>query len=326
MSTESKALLISLIAAVPIGLVTWALVDTYLRFVRSGGASNVSTGEKLPFLIRFSMPYIKGFSRIFGGILRSKGVVNEAERASPWQPFAEKKPVNNQSMVLRWLYNKTKERLQAAGTPHGFEVEDYWGFVVFCVLVCAVIGLVFLLTTGWPLILVGFLAVGVILPFAHISDIIRRRQTRIRKELPFALDLLTLSVEAGMDFTAALANIVERLKNSPLAQEFDQTVKEVNIGKQRADSLRDMAARLGMAEVNAVASALIQADQLGTGLGEVLRIQADDVRTKRFQNAEKRASETPVKMLFPLVAFIFPVTFLIIAAPLIITLLKYVLR
>jgi tight adherence protein C len=173
-------------------------------------------------------------------------------------------------------------------------------------------------------LILGLITFGLfsLLPFVYISDSIRRRHGRVRKELPFALDLLTLSVEAGMDFTAALGNIVDRLRKSPLAQEFDQTVKEINIGKQRSDALRDMARRIAMSEVNSVVSALIQADQLGSGLGEVLRIQAEDVRMRRFQNAEKRASEVPVKMLFPLVAFIFPVTFIIIAAPLVIRFLR----
>lgn len=246
------------------------------------------------------------------------------QQQAAWQPFAAKqKPAAKSSPVVRWLYNKTRERLLAAGSPHSFEVEDYWGFALFSIIAGGLTGLVLMLMTGWPMVFGGFLGLGIFLPFGYLSDTIRKRQLRIRKELPFALDLLTLSVEAGMDFTAALATIVERLKNSPLAQEFDQTVKEINIGKQRADSLRDMATRLGMSEVNSVVSALVQADQLGTGLGEVLRIQAEDVRMRRFQLAEKRASETPVRMLFPLVAFIFPVTFLMIAGPLIIHLLPF---
>jgi tight adherence protein C len=159
-----------------------------------------------------------------------------------------------------------------------------------------------------------------------LSDLVTRRQSKVKKELPFALDLLTLSVEAGQDFTAAMATIVEKLQNSPLSQEFDQVYKEINMGRQRAEALRDMSGRLNMFEVNNVVSALVQADELGTGLGRVLRIQAEEVRRRRFEAAEKRAQQAPVKMLFPLVVFIFPATMLTIASPLIITFIRALLR
>ena len=321
--SEMKPLLISLIAAIPIVIVVWVLVDTYVRFVRSGG-EHTASGERMPLLFRFSMPYLKGFSRIIAGHLRARGIASRYEAVLPWEAAKEEKPQG--AYLLRWLYNKTRDRLLAAGSPHGFEPEDYWGFTIFCIVLFGLMGALMGLMTGTVYVFLGFAAAGILLPFTYLSDMIRRRQTRVRKELPFALDLLTLSVEAGMDFTAALANIVERLKKSPLAQEFDQAVKEINIGKQRSDALRDMAGRLAMTEVNTVVSSLIQADQLGTGLGTVLRIQAEDVRIRRFQSAEKRASEVPVKMLFPLVAFIFPVTFLMIAAPLLIELVKILLR
>lgn len=324
MSELTKTLLFAAVGAVPFAIVTWVVVDTYMWFVRSGGA-HVPTGERMPLLIRLTIPYIKGFSRIFAEILRSRGVTSEYQQAAPWETGERKTPDGTRSSVMRWIYDKTRKKLLAAGSPHGFEVEDYWGFALFWWLIFLAIDVMLFVLTGFILgILVA--AAAVFFPFAYLSDMIRRRQTRIRKELPFALDLLTLSVEAGMDFTAALANIVTRLRNSALAQEFDQTVKEINIGKQRADSLRDMAGRLGMPEVDTVVSALVQADQLGTGLGEVLRIQAEDVRTRRFQNAEKRAGQVPVKMLFPLVAFIFPVTFLMIAAPLLIQVVRALLR
>jgi len=323
--SEMKPILISLIAAIPIIIVAWVLADTYIRFVRSGG-EHTASGERMPLLFRFAMPYLKGFSRIFAGFLHARGIAGKHQAVLPWESSKQETPQDARSPILHWLYEKTRDRLLAAGSPHDFEPEDYWGFIFFCIIFFGLVGAVMGLMTGTMYVFWGLLLAGILLPFAYLSDTIRRRQSRVRKELPFALDLLTLSVEAGMDFTAALANIVERLKKSPLAQEFDQTVKEINIGKQRADALRDMAGRLAMTEVNTVASALIQADQLGTGLGEVLRIQAEDVRTRRFQSAEKRASEVPVKMLFPLVAFIFPVTFLMIAAPLLIQLLRFLLR
>lgn len=319
MDDQAIALALSFIGAAAFGLAAWSLADVQRRFVKSGGA-RMPTGERSP-LFRLITPYVKGFSALFAAALRRRGI---AQEGAP-QAVPEKKPEAKRHPTLSWLYDKTRERLLAAGSPRGFEAEDYWGFIVFCILLFALLGFLAALLTGWALLFPGFLAMGAALPFAWLSDIIRRRQGRIRKELPFALDLLTLSVEAGMDFTAALGNIAERLRGGALAQEFDQAVKEINMGRQRADSLRDMAARLKMTDVNAVVSALIQADQLGTGLGGVLRIQADDVRTRRFQSAEKRAGETPTKMLFPLVAFIFPVTFLMVAAPLLVQVIRFLL-
>ncbi len=333
MDNQVIALVLSLVGATAFGIAAWSLADVQQRFVRSGGA-HTSTGGRLPLTFRILMPYIKAFSKVITRFLRRRGIIREDDRGAggtpPWEGSETsaptvRKPHHGRGSTLTWLYDRTGDRLLAAGGPYAFEVPDYWGFIIVVVVLFTLLGLVVTLMTGWTLLLFAFFGMGAILPFAWLSDFIRRRQNRVRKDLPFALDLLTLSVEAGMDFTAALGNIAERLKASPLAGEFDQTVKEINIGKQRADALRDMGRRLNMSEVNSVVSALIQADQLGTGLGEVLRLQADDVRTRRFQNAEKRAGETPTKMLFPLVAFIFPVTFLMVASPLLVQVIRHLL-
>jgi tight adherence protein C len=144
--------------------------------------------------------------------------------------------------------------------------------------------------------------------------------------LPYALDLLTLSVEAGLDFTAALARLVPKLRGTALAAEFGAMLRDIQLGKPRTEALRDMADRISMNEVNSFAAALIQADELGASIGVVLRVQADQMRNDRSNRAEKKAMEAPVKILFPLIACIFPTVFLIIFAPILIKYLPKILH
>ena len=136
------------------------------------------------------------------------------------------------------------------------------------------------------------------------------------------MDLLTLSVEAGLDFTSALQRIVKKIKKNPLGEEFSKLLKEITMGTTRAQGLRDLAKRINIMEVTSLANAIIQADELGANIAPVLRIQADQLRTKRFQRAEKLALEAPVKLLFPLVAFIFPTTFIMIFGPILLKFIK----
>jgi tight adherence protein C len=156
---------------------------------------------------------------------------------------------------------------------------------------------------------------GFIMPWVWLRDRERARKKSIRRDLPYALDLLTLSVEAGLDFTAALARIVRRRPDSPLSQELGETLRQIQMGVPRADALRDLNERVRMEEIFSVTSALIQADELGASLGPILRIQADTFRVRRAQAAEKQAMEAPVKLLFPLICFFFPATFIVIFGP-----------
>lgn len=142
-----------------------------------------------------------------------------------------------------------------------------------------------------------------------------RRHRRVVRALPFVLDLLTLSVEAGLDFMTALKRIVDRRTVDALGEEFIRVFREVQLGKTRRDALRDMAARVDQPDLRSVISALVQADELGVSVGAILRIQSDQMRTRRFLQAEKRANEAPVRMLFPLIGFIFPAVFIVLLGP-----------
>ncbi len=152
-------------------------------------------------------------------------------------------------------------------------------------------------------------------PGLWLTHACRRRQSDIRRAAPFIMDLLTLSVEAGMDFMSALQRIVERRQMDPINEELLRVQREVQVGKTRREALRSMANRLDMPDIRSVLGALIQADEMGVGIGLILRIQSDQMRARRFETAEKKANEAPVKMLFPLVVFIFPAVFLILLGP-----------
>jgi tight adherence protein C len=163
---------------------------------------------------------------------------------------------------------------------------------------------------------------GLYLPLLWVRGRIRHRQDEIRRSLPYALDLLTLSVEAGLDFTQAMTRIVRKLGNSALAVELGQTVRDIHLGRTRMQALRELSRRVDLPELNSLVGALIQADELGSSLGPILRIQADQLRIRRSQAAEKLAMEAPVKILLPLILFIFPTIFIMIFGPIALKLLK----
>jgi tight adherence protein C len=159
-------------------------------------------------------------------------------------------------------------------------------------------------------------------PGLWLNGALKARHREIQKALPFVLDLLTLSVEAGLDFMNAMQRIVERRKLDALCEEFVRVLREIQLGKTRRDALRDMAERVDHRDVQSVINALVQADELGVGIAVILRIQSDQMRQRRFERAERLANEAPVKMLFPLIVFIFPAVFMVLLGPIILQALR----
>jgi tight adherence protein C len=155
---------------------------------------------------------------------------------------------------------------------------------------------------------------GFVAPTFFLSAKTRRRKEQIKSELPDALDLLAVSVEAGMGFDGALVKLTEHMDGA-LIDEFGLTLGEIRVGEGRQDALKKMADRVDTPEVSAFTRAIIQADQLGISLGRILRVQAADTRLRRQAAAEERAMKAPIKMLFPTVAFIFPAMFIVILGP-----------
>lgn len=213
--------------------------------------------------------------------------------------------------------DRAERNLTAAGNPNGVNADEFLGLVVLCALIGLAVGALATASTGWTLLLAAGLICGALWPLTWLRAQVRKRKTQVFRSLPFALDLLTLSVEAGLDFTSALARIVAKIRDTPLGQEFNELLRQIQMGQSRADALRALARRVDLEEMSNVTSALIQADELGASIGPILRIQAEQMRVRREQIAEKRAMEAPVKILLPLILFIFPTVFLTIFSPIV---------
>jgi tight adherence protein C len=213
-----------------------------------------------------------------------------------------------------------QNKLNLAGRPYGLTVN---GFEVFKYIAGIVVGLIafwiagFLFTGAFPIQLLaaglGFVG-GRFLPDVLLNNKIKGRQKELRLALPNALDLLTISVEAGLGFDAAIGRLVEKFKNA-LSDEFAQVLNEIRLGRPRLEALDDMGRRSGVEELHTFIQALIQSEQLGVGIAKVLRIQSEEMRRRRRQRAEEQAAQAPLKMLFPMIGCIFPTLFIVLMGP-----------
>jgi tight adherence protein C len=164
-------------------------------------------------------------------------------------------------------------------------------------------------------------ALGYYLPMMQLSSKISRRQNNILKGLPDALDLMVICVEAGLGFDAAMGKVYEKWDNE-IAVVFGRIIQEIQLGKSRRDSMRDMSKRIDVPDFSNFSSAIIQADQLGVSIGKILRIQSDQMRIKRRQRAQERAQQAPVKMMIPMTFFIFPSIWIVLLGPSIIVVMN----
>jgi tight adherence protein C len=208
-------------------------------------------------------------------------------------------------------------RLLGAGLGRRLSPTGFLAAKGFLAVGGALMGVLIVSATGsgLGLLFMGALGVGgFIAPDYFVSLKAKGRREKIRADLPDALDLLAVSVEAGLGFDGAIAKLTEHMEG-PLAEEFGLTLGEMRIGESRADALKRMSERVDAPELSSFTRAIIQADQLGTSLGRILRVQAADTRLRRQAAAEERAMKAPIKMLFPTVLFIFPAMFLIILGP-----------
>ena len=160
--------------------------------------------------------------------------------------------------------------------------------------------------------------IGIFGPEARLNGAIGKRRTEIEQQLPDVIDLLVISVEAGLGFDAALGRVIQNVPGE-LAREFQRTLQETRVGVSRVDALRSLAARTDVDDLNSFVLALIQADQFGVSIARVLRVQAEEMRIRRRQRAQERAFAAPVKLIFPLLIFIFPALFIVILGPAAIT-------
>lgn len=252
------------------------------------------------------------------------------------QPFADRVILplarNLGELAIRFTpqnaIQETARKLELAGSPARLDPTLFWSlrflgiFLGFFMIFLASVapegsfikgrGLLYGVPTG---------VLGFFMPELWISSKITRRQNEIRKAMPDALDLLTICVEAGLGFDAAMAKVHEKWDN-PLSLALGRVIREIQLGKLRRDALRDMADRMGVSEMTSFVAAVIQSEQLGVSMAKVLRIQADQMRLRRRQRAEEEAHKAPIKMLIPMAFLIFPSICIVLMTPAVLMLLR----
>ena len=211
-------------------------------------------------------------------------------------------------------------RLRKAGVEYSLSPEQFFAGKVIGVVLGILFGylLMNMLELFSPVFFLTTAALGFYYPELWLKEVTQSRERAIFKALPFYIDVIILSVEAGTNMTGTLTHAAQKAPDSPLKHEINRVLRDVRAGKSRADALRSMADRLDMRGMNSLVSSIIQAERMGSSLGPILRAQADQRRTERFQKAEKQAMEAPVKLLGPLILFIFPNTFVVIVFVLIV--------
>jgi len=221
----------------------------------------------------------------------------------------------------------TRHQLELAGKAHKTDARTFFGTRI---ILTALFGggafvLFFMVTKQTAVnaiaLTIGGALLGYYLPALQLKSQIEKRQHNIVKALPDALDLLTICVEAGLGFDAAMGKVYEKWDND-LSIAFGRVIQEIQLGKIRREALRDMASRMDVPDVTSFTAAIIQADQLGVSISKILRVQSDQMRVKRRQRAQEKAQQAPVKMMIPMVLLIFPSIWIVLLGPSIIILMN----
>jgi tight adherence protein C len=212
---------------------------------------------------------------------------------------------------------KTHQKLSLTGVGYLVNAEQFYAIRILS----TVGGYVFMwlclnmLEKSSTHMLVLGLVLGYFYPSLWLGDVRERRRKAVQRTLPAYLDFITMAVEAGLNMTGALTQAMDKGPSGPLKHEFYMVVRDLRSGLPRADALRRMESRLQMGEITSFVGTVIQAERMGASLGSALRVQAEQRRIERFQRAEKAAMEAPVKLIGPLMMFIFPVTFIVLGFP-----------
>ncbi|MEN8240690.1 MAG: type II secretion system F family protein [Chloroflexota bacterium] len=211
-----------------------------------------------------------------------------------------------------------ERKLEMAGNPRGIEPTTFFAArFIFAVLFLVGLSLMYGPDLfGFQNFMITLFATifGFMMPNMLIDSKIKRRQDEVRKALPDALDLLTICVEAGLGFDAAMRKVADKWDNE-LSIAFGRALQEVQLGKLRREALRDMADRIGASDFDSFIAAVIQSEQLGVSMAKILRIQSDDMRVRRRQRAEQAAQKAPVTMLLPMAGLIFPTIMMVMMGP-----------
>ena len=291
----------------------------------------------LPVL--FALLLIAGIAVIAVGVSRNRQVDAIGERLNQFteramsledlelqQPFFQRVIVPMSKSLLSALgkygpkqsAERLKVSLQQAGNPGNITPLMFSGLrIVLAAVLFITFGFVTLRTMDFlqaMLYTMMGVVIGFLLPGIWLGQQIKKRKHNIVKSLPDALDLLTIAVEAGLAFDSGIQRVADKWENE-LSREFRRVLADMRLGRTRRDSLKDLATRTGVEDVQTFTAAIIQADQLGVSMAKILRIQSDQMRIRRRQRAEEAAQKAPVKMLFPMVFLIFPALFVVILGP-----------
>lgn len=215
--------------------------------------------------------------------------------------------------------DRLTKRLVAAGNPRNLDADRFFSIKVLMVLLALAIDLLVLFfgiltLKNFSLLLLVSIPAAFLLPDIWLSEAVSKRKKAIRKALPDALDMLMISVEAGLGFDAAIARLIKNT-SGPLARELARMLYEINAGTARSEALKGVAERADVSELNTFITSMVQADLFGISMAQTLRTQAEEMRVRRRQHAEELAQKAPVKIVFPLVLCILPATLIVIAGP-----------
>ncbi|WP_086933198.1 type II secretion system F family protein [Agarilytica rhodophyticola] len=214
---------------------------------------------------------------------------------------------------------KISKDLQRSGVSYLMTPEQYIGLKITGAVLMAIFAFISMLLletySGYALFFAAVL--GFFLPKISLRDLKKKREKAIIRALPTYLDFLTMAVQAGMNMTGSIQQAVDKGPQGPLNVEFKKVLRDIKAGMPRTDSIRELSERNNIKEITAFVTSVIQAEKTGASVGNTLKVQADQRRVERFQRAEKLAMEAPVKLIFPLVVFIFPMTFLALGFPIV---------
>ncbi len=217
------------------------------------------------------------------------------------------------------MMERIEKRLQRTGVSYLLIAEQFVAIRIMSTISGFLAGIIIInaLHQQQPIWVLLSTILGYVLPDLWLSDNRKRRELAVIRAMPVYLDFITMAVQAGLNLQGALGQAMEKAPPSPLRNEFGTVLRDLRAGLTRADALRRMADRLDIKEVTSFVSAMIQAEKMGASLATVLSVQAEQRRNERFQRAEKLAMEAPIKLVGPLIIFIFPVTFIVLGFPIV---------
>lgn len=286
--------------------------------------------QYIPVLLMASAMAMGAFAMV-NLFLRTRAKSKEDWRDPPPLIFKLFKPVvrlfssDMRGAMSDSLHKRINTRLSTGGMSYAILAEEFFTLKFVClVFMCLISYLLFSMPTEQSaearLFLVVLIPLGFFYPDIWLNDKVTRRRARVAKEFPFLLDLLVLSMRAGLNYSTSLGQAITNLPEGPVKEEFGKLLREIRAGKVRRQALLDLAARMDTKSIHNFVAAINQAEETGGEIVEVLTLQAEQRRTERFNQAEESANKAPVKMLLPLVLFLFPIIFMLIAFLLIVKL------